>query len=47
MLFTPRSAPAPKASKHDNDSFFKSCVQTKLAIGRPGEWETLLQKHHD
>lgn len=37
MLVKPRTSDTAHASKNENDSFFKSRVQTKLAIGRPGD----------
>ncbi len=37
MLFTPRSSDASHSSRTKEDTFFKSSVQTKLAIGKPGD----------
>jgi len=37
MLFTPRNTDSSHASKNNNDSFFKTRVQTKLAVGQPGD----------
>jgi len=37
MLFTPRNTDSSHASKNNNDSFFKTRVQPKLAVGQPGD----------
>jgi len=37
MLFSPRTSSASHTSRNSNDSFFKSRVQPKLAVGKPGD----------
>jgi|GEM_PF-1484323 len=37
MLFTPKTASSSHSSRNSNDSFFKSRVQPKLAVGKPGD----------
>jgi|GEM_PF-4617039 len=37
MLFTPRNTDSSHTSKNNNDSFFKTRVQPKLAVGQPGD----------
>lgn len=37
MLFTPKNTNSSHSSRSSEDSFFKSRVQTKLAVGQPGD----------